>query len=95
MGGNRLPTKVMHCNVKGKGNTGRQPKTWTDNIKEDPKERNMDIKAAYSGGDSRQRDVETDRTTSSSVTLMDKKQQKEGYIKCPAALSLQCRSNST
>jgi len=38
---NRLPTKVLHCNIKGKRNRGRQPKTWIDNTKEDLKARNM------------------------------------------------------
>jgi len=33
MDGNRLPTKVLHCNVGGKRNRGRRLKTWINNIK--------------------------------------------------------------
>jgi len=41
---NRLPTKVLRCNIKEIKNRGRQPKTWVDNIKEDMKIMNMDIR---------------------------------------------------
>jgi len=41
-----LPTKVSHCDIGGKRNSDRQPKTWTENIKEDLKARNVDIMAA-------------------------------------------------
>ena len=34
---NRLPTEVLHCNIRGKRNRDRQPKTWIDNMKEDEK----------------------------------------------------------
>jgi len=46
MDANRLPTKVLHCNIRGKWNRGRTPKTWTDNVKEDLKIRNTNIRIA-------------------------------------------------
>ena len=56
-----MPTKVLHCNSKGKRNGGRQTKMWIDNIKEDLKVR-------------KQREVEMDCTTSLSANLMGEKQ---------------------
>ena len=46
MDADRLPTKVMHCNIEGKTNRGRQPKTWMNSIKGDLKARNIAIRAA-------------------------------------------------
>jgi len=43
---NRLPTKVLHCNIRGKRNRDRQPKNMDGNIKEGLKIRNMDIRVA-------------------------------------------------
>jgi len=42
----RLPTKVLHCNLREKSNRDRQPKTWIDNIQEDLKIGNTDIRVA-------------------------------------------------
>ena len=36
----------MHCNIKGKSSRGRQPKTWIENIEEDLKATNMDMRTA-------------------------------------------------
>jgi len=43
------------CNIKGKWNSGRQPKTWTGSVKEDLKARNMDTRAAAEGTWGRQK----------------------------------------
>jgi len=38
---NRLPHKMLHCYIEGV--RGRQRKTWIDNVKEDLKNKNVDI----------------------------------------------------
>ena len=37
----RLPNSALH--VEGKRSRGRQSKTWMDNVREDLKERNIDL----------------------------------------------------
>jgi len=61
MDANRLPTRVLHCNIKGKRNKGKQPEPWIDNIKEDLKAR--DGHHGQSRGDSAQREMEMGHTT--------------------------------
>src|SRR6218665_82304 len=39
----RLPNAALHGRVEGKRSRGRQRKTWMDNVREDPKERNIDL----------------------------------------------------
>ena len=46
MEGNRLPSRAMYCYVEGTRSRGRQPKKWIDNVKEDLKAYNMDIRTA-------------------------------------------------
>jgi len=42
----RLPRGVLHCFIEGKRSRGRQAKTWMDNIKEDLKTKNLNIRTA-------------------------------------------------
>jgi len=74
MDANRLPTKVLRCNIKGKRNRGRQPKNMDRQYKgrSESEEYGHQI---CSGGDSGQREVVTDCTTSSSANLTDEKQE--------------------
>jgi len=39
----RLPNAALHGHVEGKRNRGRQRKTWMDNVREDLKEKNIDL----------------------------------------------------
>src|SRR6218665_2664260 len=39
----RLPNAALHGHVEGKRSRGRQRKTWMDNVREDLKERNIDL----------------------------------------------------
>ena len=41
--GKRLPSAALHGHVEGKRSRGRQRKTWMDNVREDPKEKNIDL----------------------------------------------------
>jgi len=43
MDGKRLPNAALHGHVEGKRNRGRQRKTWMDNVREDLKEKNIDL----------------------------------------------------
>src|SRR6218665_716674 len=38
-----IPNAALHGHVKGKRSRGRQRKTWMDNVREDLKERNIDL----------------------------------------------------
>jgi len=40
----RLPCRVLRCFIEGKRSRGRQTKTWMDNIKEDLKTKNLNIR---------------------------------------------------
>ena len=64
----------MFKEFKGKRNRGRQPTTRTDSIKEDLKERNMDIRAAVKVTQDREKWTRILHSTSS-ANLMDEKQQ--------------------
>jgi len=46
MGSERLSAKVMYYHVSGKRNQGRQPKKWTDNIKDEMETRNIHLQEA-------------------------------------------------
>ena len=46
MDGNRLPASVLYCHVEGRKSRGRQSKKWIDNVKEDIKRLNLDVKTA-------------------------------------------------
>src|SRR6218665_3992460 len=39
----RLPNAALHGHVEGKRSRGRQRKTWMDNVREDLKEKNIDL----------------------------------------------------
>src|SRR6218665_3842168 len=39
----RLPNAALHGHVEGRRSRGRQRKTWMDNVREDLKERNIDL----------------------------------------------------
>ena len=39
----RLPNEALHGHVEGKRSRGRQRKTWMDNVREDLKEKNIDL----------------------------------------------------
>src|SRR6218665_2985919 len=39
----RLPNASLHGYVEGKRRRGRQRNTWMDNVREDPKEKNIDL----------------------------------------------------
>src|SRR6218665_3144550 len=39
----RLPNAALHGHVEGKRSRGRERKTWMDNVREDLKERNIDL----------------------------------------------------
>ena len=41
--GKRLPNAALHGHVEGKRSRGRQKKTWMDNVREDLKEKNLDL----------------------------------------------------
>jgi len=41
--GERLPITALHGHVKGKRSRGRQMKIWMDNVREDLKEKNIDL----------------------------------------------------
>ena len=41
-----LPQRMLHCHIEGNRSRGRQEKTWMDNIKEDLKTKNMNIRTA-------------------------------------------------
>jgi len=41
-----LPRRVLHCFIEGKRSRGRQAKTWMDNIKEDARTKNLNIRPA-------------------------------------------------
>src|SRR6218665_3620502 len=43
MEGKRIPNAALHGHVEGKRGRGRQRKTWMDNVREDLKERNIDL----------------------------------------------------
>src|SRR6218665_3563663 len=49
----RLPTAALHGHVEGKRSRGRQRKTWMDNVREDLKEKNIDLTRI--GSDQKQR----------------------------------------
>jgi len=42
----RLPPRAMHCHIEGTRNVGRQPKGWTDNIKDDIADLGLTIRTA-------------------------------------------------
>jgi len=42
----RLPPRAMHCHIEGTRNVGRQPKRWTDNIKDDIADLGLTIRTA-------------------------------------------------
>lgn len=46
MDSERLPARALFCQVKGTRSQGRQTKTWMDNVRQDLKERNMDMRMA-------------------------------------------------
>jgi len=39
----RLPNAALHGHVEGKRSRGRQRKIWMDNVREDLKEKNIDL----------------------------------------------------
>src|SRR6218665_249596 len=39
----RVPNAALHGHVEGKRSRGRQRKTWMDNVREDLKEKNIDL----------------------------------------------------
>ena len=43
MEGKRLPNAALYGHVEGKRSRGRQRKTWMDNVREDLKEKNIDL----------------------------------------------------
>ena len=43
MEGKRLPNAALHGHVERKRSRGRQRKTWMDNVREDLKEKNIDL----------------------------------------------------
>ena len=43
MEGKRLPNATLHRHVEGKRSRERQRKTWMDNVREDLKEKNIDL----------------------------------------------------
>ena len=43
MEGKRLPNAALHEYVEGKRSRGRQGKTWMDNVREDLKEKNINL----------------------------------------------------
>src|SRR6218665_1770328 len=43
MEGKRLPNAALHGHVEGKKSRGRQSKTWMDKVREDLKEKNIDL----------------------------------------------------
>ena len=43
MEGERLPVAALHAHMEGKRSRGRQRKIWMDNIREDLKEKNIDL----------------------------------------------------
>ena len=42
----RLPQRMLHCHIEGKRSRGKQVKTRMDNIKENLKTKNMNIRTA-------------------------------------------------
>src|SRR6218665_1404208 len=43
MEGKNLPNAALHGHVEGKRSRGRQRKTWVDNVREDLKEKNINL----------------------------------------------------
>ena len=76
---NKLLTKVLHCNIKGKRNRGRQPKIRDRQYKGRSESEEYGHQGC-SGGDSGQREVEMDCTASLSANLTDEKQNKEEFF---------------
>jgi len=44
MGDSRVPLTAMHCHIVGNRSRGRQQKKWIDNVKEDVKKQNLDMR---------------------------------------------------
>ena len=46
----RLPAKALYCHVEGTRSQGRQSKTWIDNVRQDLRELDMDMRTALDTG---------------------------------------------
>ena len=42
----RLPARALYSNVEGTRSRGRQAKTWMDNVKQDLKDQNLEMRNA-------------------------------------------------
>src|SRR6218665_202736 len=73
----RLPNAALHEHVEGKRSRGRQRKTWTDNVREDLKERNIDLTRI--GEATRNREVWRNLVRASIIvsTLMEERKEED------------------
>ena len=74
MEGKRLPNAALHGHVEGKRSRGRQRKTWMDNVREDLKEKNIDLTRI--GGATRNREVWRNLVRASSSARCWKREKK-------------------
>ena len=74
MDGKKIPNAALHGHVEGKRNRGRQRKTWMDNVREDLKEKNIDLTRI--GGATRNREVWRNLVRASSSARCWKREKK-------------------
>src|SRR6218665_418684 len=75
MEGKRLPNAALHLHVEGKISRGRQRKTWMDNVREDLKEKSIDL--TRNGEATRNREVWRSLVRASSSARCWKREKKK------------------